>query len=87
MLSRPTPHIARQKQTHLQSLLWGLLLVLPWVAPWSPGPQANTVPLLISWGCIGLLLVLGQGIHAIDIVRAWAIAALIRLKGKEKAKP
>jgi O-antigen ligase len=77
MLSRPTPHIARQKQTHLQSLLWGLLLVLPWVAPWSPGPQANTVPLLISWACIGLLLVLGQGIQAIDIARAWAIAALM----------
>ena len=77
MLSPPTQHIASQKHTHLHSLLWGLLLVLPWVAPWSPGPQTNTVPLLISWGCVGLLLVLGQGIQAIDIARAWAIAALM----------
>ena len=52
-------------------------MVLPWVAPWSPGPQANTVPLLVSWACIGGLLVLGQSLRPLDIARAWAIAALI----------
>jgi len=52
-------------------------MVIPWLAPWSPGPQANTVPLLISWGCIGLMLLMGQGIQTIDIARAWAIAALL----------
>jgi O-antigen ligase len=77
MLSRPAERTARQKPSPLQSLLWGLLLVLPWVAPWSPGPQANTVPLLVSWACIGLLWVLGQSLQTIDIARAWAIAALV----------
>jgi O-antigen ligase len=52
-------------------------MVLPWIAPWSPGPQANTVPLLVSWGCIAWLLVCGQGLTVLDIARAWAIAALI----------
>jgi len=58
--------------------IWvGLLMVLPWIAPWSPPPQANTVPLLVSWACIGGLLVLGLRITALDIARAWAIAALL----------
>ena len=61
----------------LHPLFLGLLMVLPWIAPWSPGPQANTVPLLVSWGCIAWLLVCGQGLTALDIARAWAIAALI----------
>ena len=52
-------------------------MVLPWLSPWSPGPQANTVPLLMSWACIGGLLVVGQSLRPLDIARAWAIAALI----------
>ncbi len=53
----------------------GILLVLPWLAPWSPGPLPNVVPLLISWACIGLLMVVGQGVRPLDMARAWAIAA------------
>jgi O-antigen ligase len=66
-------------RTHssLRTLFLGLLLVLPWIAPWSPGPQANTVPLLVSWGCIGLLLVSGQRLTPLDIAQGWAVAALI----------
>lgn len=55
----------------------GALMVLPWVAPWSPAPQANTVPLLLSWASIGLLLAWGQPLRPLDITRAWAWAALI----------
>ncbi len=58
-------------------LALGALLVLPWVAPWSPSPQPNTVPLLVSWACIGLLLLWGLRIQALDVARAWAAAALI----------
>jgi O-antigen ligase len=67
----------QRKFGFLQTLFLGLLLVLPWVAPWSPGPQANTVPLLVSWGCIGGLLIVGLRITPLDMARAWAIAALM----------
>ena len=55
----------------------GALLVLPWLTPWSPAPQPNTVPWLLSWACVGLLLVGGQQVRPLDIARAWACAALI----------
>ena len=55
----------------------GAWMVLPWIAPWSPSPQANTVPLLVSWACIGLLFVWGQRMQPLDIARAWVVAALI----------
>lgn len=58
-------------------LALGVLLVLPWVAPWSPSPQPNTVPLLVSWACIGLLLLWGPRLQALDVARAWAVAALV----------
>ena len=58
-------------------LLLCTLMVLPWVVPWSPSPQPNTMPLLVSWACIGWLLVLGQRIQPLDIARAWVWAALI----------
>ena len=54
-----------------------MLMVLPWIAPWSPAPQANTVPLLISWGCIALLLLQAHRLQPLDIARAWAVAALL----------
>ena len=65
---------------HSPSLPEGLvtfLLVLPWVHPWAPSPQANTVPLLISWASLALLLVLGQLPSAQALARAWAIAAVL----------
>jgi O-antigen ligase len=79
MLSALTPTLSTdpRKFSFPRTLLMGMLMVLPWIAPWSPGPQANTVPLLVSWGCIAWLLVCGQGLTSLDIARAWAIAALI----------
>ncbi len=57
--------------------LLGMLMVLPWVAPWSSPPQANTVPLLISWACTAGLMMAGQRIQPREIARAWVWAALI----------
>ena len=54
-----------------------MLMVFPWIAPWSPAPQANTVPLLISWACMALLLLQAHRLQPLDIARAWAIAALL----------
>jgi len=55
----------------------GLLLVLPWVLPWAPGPLSNTVPLLISWGALAALLAMGRLPTPLELARAWAWAALI----------
>lgn len=57
--------------------LVGLLLVLPWVLPWAPGPSANTVPLLVSWGTLAALLVVARLPSPLELARAWAWAALI----------
>lgn len=77
MLLNPTRTSPFKRPFSLPDWLLGMLMVLPWVAPWSPAPQANTVPLLVSWTCIGLLMLGGQRIQPLDIARAWAWAALI----------
>lgn len=53
------------------------LLVLPWIHPWAPGPQSNTVPLLIGWGALALLLALRRLPTLQELAQAWACAALI----------
>ncbi len=55
----------------------GILMLLPWIQPWSPSPQPNTVPLLISWACIACLLLWGQALKPLDIARAWTAAAML----------
>lgn len=58
--------------------LWTLaLLVLPWVHAWAPSPQANTLPVLISWACLCLLAVSKLLPEPGVAARAWACAALI----------
>ncbi len=57
--------------------LVGLLLVLPWVHPWAPGPTSNTVPLLISYASLAWLLAFARLPSATELARAWAWAALI----------
>ena len=74
---RPFPAAFSSEPRWLLKLLPLVLMMLPWVAPWSPTPQPNTVPLLLTWACIVCLLVLGQPIKPLDIARAWAWAALI----------
>jgi O-antigen ligase len=53
------------------------LLALPWIAPWAPGPQSNTVPLLLSWGVLAVLLILQRLPSALELAQAWACAALL----------
>ncbi len=57
--------------------LVGLLLVLPWVHPWAPGPLSNTVPLLVSYASLALLLAFARLPSATELARTWAWAALI----------
>jgi len=54
-----------------------LLLALPWVQPWAPGPQSNTVPLLLSWATLAIVPALGRWPSAGELTRGWAIAAVI----------
>lgn len=79
---QPAPlHQASLHQASLGQGLWRLLLcllmVLPWISPASPAPEPNTVPLLVSWACIGALMLCWPSIRPMDIARAWALAALI----------
>lgn len=76
--SHPVPNAPTGAATRtLTRAWWTLLMVFPWVAPWSPAPQANTVPLLVSWTCMALLLLQAHRLQPLDIARAWAVAALL----------
>ncbi len=69
----------------LPLLLAWLLLTLPWLNPFAPGPTPAVMPFLISWGCIALVtLVLlwahqraqqAAMLHA--VVLAWVTAACL----------
>ncbi len=71
-----TPAPAHPAAKQAPGLLVVLLLVLPWVQPWAPGPESNTVPLLISWAALALLLAMGRWPTAHELARAWVWAAL-----------
>ena len=57
--------------------LLSLLLALPWLQPWAPGPEPNTVPLLVSWGALATVLALGRWPDARTLAKAWAVAAVL----------
>jgi O-antigen ligase len=76
MQGRLSPQTAWPRSSLSEGLVT-LLLVLPWVHPWAPSPLANTVPLLIGWGSLAVLMVLGQLPSALALARAWAIAAVL----------
>ena len=61
----------------LPQWLIGLLLVLPWLQPWAPGPEPNTFPLLISWATLALLRLSARVPTAHELARAWAWAAML----------
>ncbi|MDD3935275.1 Wzy polymerase domain-containing protein [Rhodoferax sp.] len=45
----------------MRLLAFALLITLPWLNPFSPGPAAGMVPLLFAWGCVaGLLLLIAS---------------------------
>lgn len=69
----------------MRLLAVALLICLPWLNPFSPGPTAAVVPLLFAWSCAAGLLLLRASAHPhqqrTDWVRAmagaWAVAAAI----------
>ena len=71
-----SPH--RHGQPSITSTFWSsALLVLPWVHAWAPSPQPDTLPVLISWACLGLLALGRRMPSPLTLARAWACAALI----------
>lgn len=77
LLGNAVNPITHGQPSRWASALQGLLLVLPWVQPWASSPLPNVVPLLITWACVGLLMVSRSALRPVDIAQAWAIAALI----------
>ncbi len=80
----PRPAIRLMDNAGLMRLLAvALLICLPWLNPFSPGPTANVVPLLFAWSCAAGLLLLRASVHPnqqrTDWVRAmagaWVVAA------------
>ena len=64
------------------SLLVFVLVALPWLNPFAAGPTPAVWPLLFSWGCAALLLLLGlwrsgggRWRHA--VAEAWLVAGLV----------
>lgn len=66
-----------QRRSAWPSVGVSLVLALVWLQPWAPGPQTNTVPLLLSWALPAALLALGQRPTALECARAWAWAAVL----------
>lgn len=58
------------------SLLVSALLAWPWLQPWAPGPETNTVPWLMSWATFALIVLAGRWPSALELARGWAWAAL-----------
>ena len=58
---------------------WGVLvlLVLPWVHPYAPGPVSNAMPWLISWACLACAAWGWRHVTVHTVFQSWAIAALI----------
>lgn len=65
----------------MRLLAIAILITLPWLNPFSPGPTAGVVPLLFAWGCAAGLLLLRASAHPnpqrANWVRAMAGAWLV----------
>ena len=70
--------------THVWTVGVGVLLALPWLNPFAPGPSPSAVPLLFSWICAALALLAltlrGPDARGADPLRAlalgWILAAV-----------
>lgn len=51
---------------NLSRLVLVLLLALPWVSPWAPGPSTAAPSLLVAWACAGLFMLLRGAQAAAD---------------------
>ena len=55
-----------------------LLISLPWLNPFSPGPSPAVVPWLVTLGCFALLLLLAARVRLVEVAAsAWLAAALL----------
>lgn len=54
-----------------------LLLVWPWVQPFSSTPLPNVWPWLTSWTCLALALLMWQRLCVAIVVQSWAVAAVL----------
>ncbi len=61
----------------LASCLLGLLLVLPWLSPYTAGPTPNAWPWLLSAACAVLLWLFQRGLDARLIASGWVLAACL----------
>lgn len=80
-MARISSSIANPKLPYFATLL----VALPWLNPFAPGPAPAVVPLLLSWVCAALLLGM-SGLPALRaqrehyvaaVVHAWLVAALL----------
>lgn len=55
----------------------GVLLVFPWLNPWSSGPMPAAIPWLLCAGCASLVWALRFGLTQRVVVVAWWTAALL----------
>lgn len=55
----------------------GVLLVFPWLNPWSSGPMPAAIPWLLCAGCASLVWALRVWLTESVVVGAWSIAALL----------
>jgi O-antigen ligase len=72
----PAPHAPASLREPLQAAAL-VLLVVPWVNPFAPGPSPGLMPWLVTGVCAGLLLLLAPVIGARLVAQAWLTAALL----------
>lgn len=74
-----SPGIQSPASLHRQwfAVAAGLLLMVPWLNPFAPGPSPALTPWLVALACAALLLVLAPFISVQVVARAWLAAALV----------
>ncbi len=82
MNSPPHPHLLPQP-AQLAALAPLPLLVLPWLNPFTSGPNSSVLPYLLSWACASAALLWWCGVPQTNVQRAravagaWVLAALV----------
>lgn len=62
----------------MRSIVTFVLVALPWLNPFAPGPSAAVVPWLFTLGCVGMMLLCLPRERPEDVIAtAWLAAALI----------
>ena len=72
----PTNTILQARQA-LAATAAVLLLAVPWLNPFAPGPSPAFMPWLVTLVCAGMLLLLAPWVTVAAVSRAWLAAALL----------